>query len=48
MEQTFVMIKPDGFKQKIFKDVMERLLKNGLSIKDVRNPSNQVKIRKEE
>lgn len=35
MEQTFVMIKPDGFKQKIFKDVMEMLLKNGLSIKDV-------------
>lgn len=35
MEETFVMIKPDGFRKKIFKNVMERMLYLGLSIKDV-------------
>jgi len=35
MEETFVMIKPDGFRKKIFKNVMERMLDLGLSIKDV-------------
>ncbi len=35
MEETFVMIKPDGFRKKVFKNVMERMLDLGLSIKDV-------------
>lgn len=35
MEETFVMIKPDGFRKKVFKNVMERILDLGLSIKDV-------------
>lgn len=35
MEETFVMIKPDGVKQKLFKTIMEELLKNNLSIADV-------------
>lgn len=35
MEESFVMIKPDGFRKKIFKEVMERFLNEGLSIKDV-------------
>lgn len=35
MEKTFVMIKPDGVKQKLFKTIMEELLKNNLSIADV-------------
>lgn len=43
MEETFVMIKPDGVKQKIFKNVMEKMLDNGLSIKDV----NIVKLNEE-
>ena len=35
MEKTFVMIKPDGVEQKLFKYVMERFLDNDLSICDV-------------
>ena len=35
MEETYVMIKPDGFRKKVFKNVMERMLDLGLSIKDV-------------
>lgn len=35
MEKTFVMIKPDGVKQKLFKTIMEELLKNDLSICDI-------------
>ena len=35
METTFVMIKPDGVKQKLFKNIMEMLLENNLSITDV-------------
>ena len=35
METTFVMIKPDGVKQKLFKNIMEMLLDNNLSITDV-------------
>lgn len=35
MESTFVMIKPDGFSKKVFKEVMELFLKNGLSISNV-------------
>ena len=35
MEKTFVMIKPDGFEKKVFKEVMERFLKEGLSISNV-------------
>ena len=35
MEKTFVMIKPDGFQKKVFKEVMERFLKEGLSISNV-------------
>ena len=35
MEESFVMIKPDGFRKKIFKEVLERFLKEGLSIKDI-------------
>ena len=35
MEESFVMIKPDGFKKKVFKEVLERFLKEGLSIKDI-------------
>ena len=35
METTFVMIKPDGVKQKLFKNIIEMLLDNNLSITDV-------------
>lgn len=35
MEQTFVMIKPDGVKSEIVKYVIEKLIKNNLSIGDV-------------
>ena len=35
MESTFVMIKPDGFSKKVFKEVMELFLNNGLSITNV-------------
>lgn len=35
IEESFVMIKPDGFKKKIFKAVIERFLSEGLSIKDI-------------
>lgn len=35
MEKTFVMIKPDGVKQNLFKNIMEEILKNDLSICDV-------------
>lgn len=35
MEKTFVMIKPDGVKQKLFKNIMEMILENNLSICDV-------------
>ena len=35
MEKTFVMIKPDGFEKKIFKEVMERFLEEGLSIENI-------------
>lgn len=43
MEKTFVMIKPDGVKQNLFKTIMEELLKNNLSICDV----NLVKLNEE-
>ena len=35
MENTLVIIKPDGLKKRIYKDVLERFLKNGLSISHI-------------
>lgn len=35
MENTFVMIKPDGVAKKVFKNVMETFLENGLIIYNV-------------
>jgi len=35
MENTFVMIKPDGVSKKVFKTVMETFLNNGLTIYNV-------------
>lgn len=35
LEESFVMIKPDGFEKRVFKEVMERFLQEGLSIKDI-------------
>lgn len=40
---TFVMIKPDGFKKNVFKNVMEIFMLNGLSIMNV----NVTKLDKE-
>ena len=35
MESTLVIIKPDGMKKRIYKDVLERFLDNGLSVTHV-------------
>ena len=35
MEKTFVMIKPDGLEKKVFKEVMELFLEEGLSIENI-------------
>lgn len=35
MENTLVFIKPDGLKKRIYKDVLERFLANGLSVTHV-------------
>lgn len=36
MENTFVMIKPDGVKKKVFKDVIKTFLNNNLEVSNVR------------
>ena len=36
MENTFVMIKQDGVKKKVFKDVIETFLNNNLEVSNVR------------
>ena len=35
LEESFVMIKPDGFEKRVFKEVMERFLEEGLSIENI-------------
>ena len=35
MEESFVMIKPDGFEKNVFKAVMERFLEEDLSISNI-------------